>query len=120
MTRARGGVEFSALGPLEIRVNGEPLALQSTQLRLLAAALLVSPNAVVSTDRLVDVVWTGRDRSPPRDAIAAVQTLVHRLRGALGGASHDGDAIVVTRTPGYFLETDAAGFDVLRFGATVD
>jgi len=120
MARARRGVAFSALGPLEIRVAGELLALQSTQLRVLAAALLVSRNEVVSTDRLVDAIWTGRDRSPPRDVVAALHTLVHRFRAALGDGSGEGDAVVVTRTPGYLLETDAAGFDVLRFEAAVD
>jgi DNA-binding response OmpR family regulator len=48
-------VEFRVLGPLEVREekNGEPLALGGRKQRALLAILLLHPNQVVSTDRML-------------------------------------------------------------------
>ena len=49
-------VEFRVLGPLEVRVDGRSVPLGAAKQRLVLAALLADANAVVSVDRLVDIV----------------------------------------------------------------
>ena len=56
-------VAFRVLGPLQVSTGGRELELGSPQLRLLLAALLVDANAVVSADRLIEVLWG--DEPPP-------------------------------------------------------
>jgi DNA-binding SARP family transcriptional activator len=102
MTELDPGVEFRALGPLELLVAGRIVGLGSAKLRLTLAALLLHANEVVSADRLVDILWGDE---PPETAIGTVQSLVYRLRRLLtpaDGAAR-GDDILVTRAPGYLL-----------------
>ena len=80
MEEADLAVAFRALGPLEVVVAGRVARLGSAKLRLTLAALLVNANAVVSADRLVDILW-GDD--PPATATSTVQSLVYRLRRLL-------------------------------------
>jgi DNA-binding SARP family transcriptional activator len=49
-------VRFLVLGPLEILDDERPVHLGSPKQRLLLAALLVHANAVVSVDRLADIL----------------------------------------------------------------
>ena len=50
-------VEFCALGPVGVIVDGQPVTLGSPKLRTVLAALLVDANSVVSSDRLIDILW---------------------------------------------------------------
>jgi predicted ATPase/class 3 adenylate cyclase len=97
---------LSVLGSLEVVCEGEPLRLGSPQQRRLLAVLLVHANEVVSSDRLVDVLW-GED--PPASATHALQTLLSRLRASLGGDRLE------TRPPGYRLRVASGEVDALRF-----
>src|SRR3954454_21739382 len=54
MTRMR---EFRILGPLEVLLDGRPVELGGLRQRALLAALLVHHGQVVSTERLVDLIW---------------------------------------------------------------
>jgi DNA-binding SARP family transcriptional activator len=53
-------VEFWVLGPLEVRIDGRPLALGGPKQRALLALLLLNGNEVVSRDRLIDSLWGER------------------------------------------------------------
>jgi len=55
-------MEFYVLGPLEVVDGDRPLALGGAKQRTLLVHLLLNANTVVSTDRLIDVLW-GED--PP-------------------------------------------------------
>ena len=79
------------LGTLGVVRDGEPVRLGSGQQRRLLAALLVHANEVVSSDRLVEVVWGD---GPPPSASHTLQGLVSRLRATLG------DDRLVTSPPG--------------------
>jgi len=68
--------------------------------------LVVHANEVVSSDRLVDVLW-GEDS--PRTAAHGLQTLVSRLRATLG------EDCLETRPPGYRLRVASDEVDGLRF-----
>ena len=100
-------MEFRLLGPLEVLDDdGVPVPLGGPRPRALLAQLLLQPNAVVSTDRLIDGIW---GESPPASAQNALQVHVHALRAALGADR------IVTRPPGYLVRVEADELDVERF-----
>ena len=102
----RPATSLCVLGPLEVVRDGDQVRLGSTQQRRLLAALLVHANDVVSSDRLIDVLW-GDDA--PRSATHTLQTLLSRLRAALG------DDRLETRPPGYRLRVATVEVDASRF-----
>ncbi len=99
------GVVFQVLGPFEAHVDGRAVPLGAARQRVLLAALLTNANAVVSTDRLIDIVWGDE---PPTTALSTLQKYVYRLRGSLGDR-------ILTRPPGYVLRLDGGESDASRF-----
>src|SRR5690625_4838418 len=94
---------FGVLGPLAVSDDtGERLA-PSAKSRYLLAILLARANDVVSTDRLVEVLWPDKD---PRAARTNLQVSVHRLRRLLG-ESH-----IVRSDLGYRLVVGNGELDV--------
>ena len=81
------------------------------QQRALLALLLLSPNEVVSRDRLVDALWGER---PPATATKLVQVYVSALRKVLV------PGVLVTRAPGYVLQVEPDARDLDRFERHVD
>jgi DNA-binding SARP family transcriptional activator len=71
------------------------------------ALLLARPNEVVSADRLVEELWSGR---PPTSAANALQYHVSQLRKALAPI----DALV-TQEPGYLIRVGTDELDLLEF-----
>ncbi|MEA2357101.1 MAG: hypothetical protein QOI62_361, partial [Solirubrobacteraceae bacterium] len=106
-------VRFRLLGPVEVSVDGRPLALGATKQRALLAMLALSPNTVVSADRLMEGLW---GEHPPASASKMVQLYVSQLRKRLSGA--DG-AEIVTRGRGYELRVNPDAVDVVRAEALV-
>jgi DNA-binding SARP family transcriptional activator/WD40 repeat protein len=74
--------------------------------RVLLAALLISPNQVVSSDRLFDALW---DEEPPETAQTALHVHVSGLRRTLGKDR------VQTKAPGYLLRVEPGERDLDRF-----
>ncbi|HKE98795.1 MAG TPA: BTAD domain-containing putative transcriptional regulator [Actinomycetes bacterium] len=103
-------MRFRVLGSLD--VLGADAPLRSPRLRRLLAALLVQAGAVVSADRLAEVVW---GPATPADPTAALHTLVSRLRAAFRDAHLDADAELLTRAPGYLLRVPRDQLDATRF-----
>ncbi|WP_068029683.1 AfsR/SARP family transcriptional regulator [Nocardia mexicana] len=96
-------MRFGVLGPLLVRTaDGEAVAVPERKVRALLAGLLVDPGRVVSGDRLVEGIWG--DRAPARPA-SALQTLVSRLRRAVGAD------LVAYRSTGYVLVVPAEAVD---------
>ena len=102
----RSPMSLSVLGPLEVVRGGTRVRLGSPQQRRVLAVLAVHANEVVSSDRLIDVLW---GEVPPASASHTLQTLVSRLRSGLGPDR------VETVAPGYRLRVDSAEVDGLRF-----
>jgi DNA-binding SARP family transcriptional activator len=105
------------LGPLLVEdPAGHVIAVRAAKQRIVLATLLLSPNAVVSLEKLTDALW---DDQSPQNASAVVRTYVMRLRQALGAAS----ARIVSRPAGYLLlledpaELDLAQVDHLQQAA---
>ena len=80
-------MRFKVLGPLEVEGDDGPVPSSGQRPRALLTALLLQPNAVVPTDRLVDAVW-GED--PPDSPANALQQVVTRLRARLGAGRPTG------------------------------
>ena len=99
-------MDFRLLGPLEVVERDRPLALGGAKQRALLAVLLLHANDVVSTERLIDLLW---GESPPSTVAKSVQTYVSRLRKTLGTGR------LLTRTPGYVLHVDPSELDLARF-----
>jgi DNA-binding SARP family transcriptional activator/DNA-binding beta-propeller fold protein YncE len=72
---------------------------------------------VVSTDRIIEVLWGER---PPGTATKAMQGYVSHLRRELGGESGDARRLLVTQSPGYVLHADAVSVDATRFEQLAD
>ena len=115
----RGTVEKRRLGAgwssgfsarLEVEEDGRQVPLGGEKQRALLALLLLSRGRPVSTDRLIDDVWSGK---PPPTAVKSVQVYVARLRRALG------DGRIITRGRGYELAVAPGEIDVDRFDALV-
>ncbi|MFZ0173827.1 MAG: BTAD domain-containing putative transcriptional regulator [Acidimicrobiales bacterium] len=108
-------MEYRILGPLEVIADdGTPVPLAGVRERTLLASLLLQTNHVVSTDRLIDVLW---GEKPPPSASNGLQVHVSKLRRKLEAAS----AISPIRTehPGYVLRTLPGELDAERFDELV-
>ena len=90
-------MEFRILGPLEVVDDGRPVSIRRGKEQALLAYLLLHANEVVSSGRLIDVLW---DERPPPTASKILQNAVSHLRKQLG------DGRLLTRDPGYLLRVD--------------
>ncbi|MEO8694621.1 MAG: BTAD domain-containing putative transcriptional regulator [Acidimicrobiales bacterium] len=100
-------LEFSVLGPVEVRRDGAALGLGGSQQRRLMAVLLTNPGQVVSLDRLEEAVWPNGDA--PEGSRRAVMTYISRLRSVLG------NRCIATHGPGYQLEPGDQIIDAVVF-----
>ncbi len=106
-------MEFQLLGPFAARHEGRQVLVGSRrQERCLLAVLLLHAGSVVTTGRLIDLLW---DDAPPASARGTVHTYVGRLRAALRpyGVS------VETRHDGYAVEGDGHVIDAREFTTLV-
>src|ERR1043166_3473193 len=99
-------MEFRLLGPIRVFEGGRELVIGGDRQRALLVALLLRPNDVVSTDRLIDALWGD---SPPSRPENALQALVSRLRRTLGAGRIDHVA------GGYRLCVEHGERDIDRF-----
>jgi Transcriptional regulatory protein, C terminal len=72
--------EFRILGTFQVISNGASLQLGPPKQRALLTILLRNVNQIVSTDRLVDLIWGGR---APSSAARSVQINTSELRRIL-------------------------------------
>jgi DNA-binding SARP family transcriptional activator len=101
-------IEFRILGPLEVRAGERALPLGGVKQRSVLAILLLHANEVVSSDRLIDELWSTR---PPSTAATALQVHVSQVRKALEADRE----ILLTRAPGYSIAIEAEQLDLRRF-----
>jgi DNA-binding SARP family transcriptional activator len=100
-------VEFGILGPLEVRSEGQPVAVPGSKQRQLLAILLLHANEVVGSERLIEALW----QRPPASGVNALQVRVSQLRKALGA----GGAALETKPSGYLLRLQPGQLDLDRF-----
>ena len=108
-TATTSALGIQALGAVRVSRDGVEQKVGGGRQRRLLAVLLIHRDTVVSVDRVAEVVFEGR----PTDAAATtLRSYVARLRRTLGNA-------VVTRSPGYQLDTAGLAIDVVDFEAGV-
>ncbi len=99
-------VDLSILGPLELRVDEERVALGGPKQRALFAVLALEAGRVVPTEILIDRIW---GEAAPAGAANTVQVYVSQLRKVLPPDT------LVTQAPGYRLELARERVDAGRF-----
>ncbi|WP_326558204.1 AfsR/SARP family transcriptional regulator [Micromonospora sp. NBC_01796] len=92
------------LGPVDVTVGGAPRTFSGLRRKAVLAVLALHPGEIVSTDRLIDVVWGDR---APATALNSLQSHVSYLRRTIGAP-----APIVARRPGYLLDLPVEAVDV--------
>lgn len=105
-------IDVTLFGPVAATVGGDVVRLGGPKQTALFALLALTPGKVVSSERIIDGLW---GEEPPETAAATVQVFVSKLRKALGAATPGGEAVIVTRSPGYVLDDAAVATDVDAF-----
>ena len=100
-------MEVDILGPLRLRIDGQPVEVPGERRGALLGLLAVARGTTVSVARIVDAVW-GDD--PPSAAANAVQSHVSRLRRHLGAAA----GCLANEAGGYRLVLGEDGLDADR------
>jgi YVTN family beta-propeller protein len=106
-------MQFRTLGMLEVWADGHQIQLGQGRQRALLAFLVLHPNEVVSTDRLIDALW---GEQAPSTASKVIQGYVSQLRRALPSEA------ILTQGSGYLLrvtDTDASRFEGLLSASRV-
>jgi DNA-binding SARP family transcriptional activator len=104
-------LEFRILGPLEVWDGQRRLSLGGPKQRGVLALLLLDAGRVVSSDRLIDLLW---GENPPATAAGSLQNFVSQLRKIVGGD------LLTTTPPGYRLEIAPEQLDLERFRRLVE
>jgi DNA-binding SARP family transcriptional activator/tetratricopeptide (TPR) repeat protein len=105
-------VQVRLLGSVEVEAGGNVLPLGGPRAARLLAALVLNAPGVVSTDRLVDILW----QSPPSSARQQIHNGVGKLRRSLAPAR---GLDIVTAPVGYRAELDGGRLDLARFRTAV-
>jgi serine/threonine protein kinase/DNA-binding SARP family transcriptional activator len=109
-------MQFRVLGRVRVSVPGGADDVGGARQRRLLAALVLHAGEVVSTDRLLDVVFGG---APPAGASTTIRSYVARLRKTLGDAQPGADQLISTEQGGYSLRVDAEMIDAAQFEASI-
>lgn len=104
-------MRFRVLGPLEVRDGVRSVPIGAAKPRALLGVLLLHPNEVVATTRLIDELW---GEHPPATAAKLVQGYVHALRTLLGADT------IITQPPGYRVHVDRGELDLSEFQRLID
>jgi DNA-binding SARP family transcriptional activator len=108
-----GMLKLKVLGPVEVVHNSVATRISSTTQRTLLALLLMHPNEVVPTDRIIEVLWPDN----PTEARRKLWFHVSKLRGILQPrGAHDGaGGMLATGPTGYTLRIELDQLDAARF-----
>ncbi|HXV33812.1 MAG TPA: BTAD domain-containing putative transcriptional regulator [Gaiellaceae bacterium] len=103
-------MEYRILGGLEVQDGTRAVPVRGPRRRALLVHLLVNANEVVPVERLLEDLWGGEQ---PASGLSALRVRVSQLRKAI--EEEDGDAVILTRPPGYVLHVAPDQLDALRF-----
>ncbi|MFG1641291.1 tetratricopeptide repeat protein [Amycolatopsis sp. NPDC049252] len=105
------GVEIRLLGQFELCRGGVALELGDLQQRYILAVLVLHANRAVSTDRLIEIVWSGQAK-PRTNLVPGYIAKLRRILRESGGVNEP----VIDRAPtGYVLRVEPARIDAVRF-----
>jgi DNA-binding SARP family transcriptional activator len=103
-------LRFAVLGPFEVTFRSIRVKIPGLRQRRVLATLALTPNAAVSVDRLVDVLWA---ESPPRTAREQVQNCIGQVAKVIN--AYDSSIAIDRRRNCYTFVVDEAAVDVSVF-----
>lgn len=105
-------VRIRVLGPIELEVNGHPIALTKPRHRELLGILVASRGRRISTGDLIDELWD----EAPATAVGAIRTFIAELRKLIEPDRQPRAAptVLVTIDDGYALLLDERAVDAWR------
>jgi len=109
MTTAHNVRVFGILGPLAVMIDGDLVSVRGVKKQRMLSCLLLSPNAVVSTDAVIEAIW--EDKSPGT-AVRQVRNTASQLRRMIG-------SVLETAGNGYRLRVDPEQLDALRVDSLI-
>ncbi len=107
-------MEFRILGPLEAAAGSRWLELGGARQQIVLAALLLSPNNVVTLGRLQEAIY---GENPPPTSRSQAQMSISSLRRLF--AAHGHPTVIATRGQGYVVQVGAGQLDYQRFAELV-
>jgi serine/threonine protein kinase/WD40 repeat protein/DNA-binding winged helix-turn-helix (wHTH) protein len=110
-------MQFGVLGPVQVSTPAGPVEVDGARRRRLLAALILHVGEVVSTDRLLDIVFEGE---PPASASTTIRSYIARLRKTLGEAEPGADELISTEQGGYSLRSGIDAIDTALFEASIE
>jgi predicted ATPase/DNA-binding SARP family transcriptional activator len=99
-------VGVGVLGPVELRLGDEVVAVDGLKRRQVLAVLVAARGAAVSESRLCEALWDSR---PPETATTSLHSHVSRLRRAVRPLS------ITSTTAGYVIDLAGVEVDAERF-----
>ncbi|MFF2660969.1 BTAD domain-containing putative transcriptional regulator [Kitasatospora sp. NPDC058032] len=109
-------LNFSLLGPLEVRRAGRDITPRAPMQARLLSLLLLHANRVVPFRSAINELWEW----PPKLARKTIQTYVYQLRTALGPINEvTGSPLIETVPGGYCIRIADRQLDLRRFGRLV-
>jgi DNA-binding SARP family transcriptional activator len=106
-------MDIRVLGPLEVIHDTEIVQIFRRQSRVLLGILALEANKLVSSERLIDLMW---GPAPPANPRSTIQVRTSEIRAAFHRVGSTSDAArIVARSGGYLLEAPEQSVDVLRF-----
>src|SRR5206468_1526168 len=107
-------MEFRILGPLQVWDAERPVPVGGAKQRALLTILLLEANRVVSTDRLIELLWGDE---APETVGNTLQVCVSQLRKTLepGHARGTPYQVLVSQEPGYMIRLAPEQLDLRRF-----
>ena len=103
-------MQFRLLGALEAGAGDTVVEIGPPKQRAVLAILLLHVGEIVSVDRLIEMLW---GEEPPRTAAHSIQIYVSDLRKSLEAVA--GRRLILTRPPGYQLDTPPETVDAKQF-----
>ena len=97
-------MQVRLLGPVDVAAGDVTRPVPGLRRKAVLAALALHAGDVVSTDRLIDIVWGGSESA----GLNTLQRHVSYLRGVLGDK-----ATILSQPPGYRLDLGADPTDVV-------
>ncbi|MFI1917484.1 BTAD domain-containing putative transcriptional regulator [Nocardia sp. NPDC020380] len=108
------GAELRVLGPLQLSVAGREVALGTPMQRNVLGRLIVAHGQVVTTERLIDDLWSGQ---PPPKAASVLQVHIHTLRRLFepDRPRRAPSRFIVSKSSGYALKIAEKAVDAWHF-----
>ena len=106
-------MDFSVLGPLQVTVSGEAVAIRRGLPRLLLTYLALHVREPVASSVLAERIWIDEPPSDPGNAVHQVVSYIRRRIGSPGTSP------LRTTGSGYLLDVPPAAVDAHRFAALV-